>query len=120
MQFDSLLRGEILLFHLELRRQIEQPHLLLLLRDHFIEKGKMVAEKDNARGVIDLCVLADVALKKDSRHRRNVLVAETQIGLSKASVPRLYSRYTHVTLLVLHVPCKNLFRYGHRAIARFN
>ena len=49
VQLDSLLRGEILLLELELRRQIEQAHLLLLFRNHFVEKRQVVAKEQNAR-----------------------------------------------------------------------
>ena len=48
MQLDSLLRRKVLLLELELCRQIEQAKLLFLLRNHFIEKRQVVAEKDNA------------------------------------------------------------------------
>jgi hypothetical protein len=89
MQLDSLLGGEILLLEFELRRQIEQAELFFLFGNHFIEKGQVVAEKDNARGIVDLRVFADIAFEENRRHRRNVLVAETQVGLSKASIAGL-------------------------------
>ena len=48
VEFDPLLRREVLLFELELCCQIEQAKLLFLLRNDFIEKREVVAEKDNA------------------------------------------------------------------------
>ena len=37
--------GERLLLELELRRQIEQAHLSLLFRQHFVKKRQVIAEK---------------------------------------------------------------------------
>ena len=49
--------GEILLLQLQLRGQVEQPDLLLFFRDHFVEEGQVVAEKQDARGIVDLASL---------------------------------------------------------------
>ena len=45
MQLDSLFGCKILLLELELRGQIEQAQFLFLFRDHFIEKGQVIAKK---------------------------------------------------------------------------
>ena len=65
MQPDSLFLCELLLLQLELGRQIEQPEFLLFLRDHFIEKREVIAEKENARRVVDLRILAHVVLEEN-------------------------------------------------------
>src|ERR1700734_245521 len=110
MQLDSLLRGKILLLQLKLRRQIEQSQLLFLLGNHFIKKRKMVAEKDNARSIVHLRILANISFKKYSRHRRDVLMAEAQVCLSKPRVARLNRRNTNFALFAFHVPCEDFFR----------
>ena len=88
-RLDALLRGEILLLEFELGRQIEQAELLLLFGDHFVEKCQVIAEEQNARGIVDLRVLADVALEENRRHGRDVFVAEAEIGAGKAGVAGL-------------------------------
>src|SRR5208283_5612423 len=103
MQLDSLLCGKILLLELELRGQIEQAEFLFLFRDHFIEKCEMVAEKDNARGIVHLRIFADEPLKKDSSHRRDVLMAEAQIGAGKATVARLHVGHANLALRIQHM-----------------
>src|SRR5580693_8250031 len=107
MQFDSLPDSKVLLFELELGRQVEQTKLLFLLRDHFIEKREVVAKKNNARSIVDLRVFADIALKKDSRHRRDVLMAEAQVGLGESSVPGFHESNANATGFVDHVPRKD-------------
>jgi hypothetical protein len=89
VQLDALLGGEVLLLEFELRRQIEQAHLALLFGNHFVEKGQVVAEEHDARGVVHLRVFAQVAFEENRRHRRDVLVAEAQIGAGEAGVARL-------------------------------
>src|SRR6185437_14917881 len=69
MQLDSLLGCEILLLQLELRRQIEEAELLFFFRYHLIEEGQVIAEKQDAGGIVHLSVLANVALEEDRRHR---------------------------------------------------
>ena len=90
MQLDSLLRGEILLLEFELRRQIEQAELLLLFGNHFVEKCQVIAEKDDGGGIVDLGVFADIALEENRRHRRDVFVAEAQIGPGEAGIAGLH------------------------------
>ncbi len=40
--------GEIFLLQLQLRREIEQAHLALLFRQHFVEKRQVIAEEQDA------------------------------------------------------------------------
>src|SRR5262249_42867780 len=108
MQLDSLFRGKILLLEFELRGQIEQPDLFLLFGDYFVEKRQMIAEENDARSVVDLRILSDVMLKKDRRHRRNIFMAEAQIGAGKARVSRFDCRHSNLALLIHHVARKNL------------
>src|SRR5712691_6107178 len=89
VQANSLLRGEILLLEFELHRQIEQAELLLFFGNHFVEKCEVVAEEDDARGIVDFRILTHVAFEENRRHRRNVLVAEAEVGAREAGVPRL-------------------------------
>ena len=81
---------EILLLQLELRGQIEQAELFLFFRDHFVEEGQVVAEEQDAGGIVDLGVLAHVALEENGRHGRDVFVAEAQVGAGEAGVAGLY------------------------------
>src|SRR5579862_3280110 len=74
----------------------------------------MIAEENNARGIVDLCIFAHVVLEKDGGHRRNVLMAEAQVSASKASIAGLYSRHSDFASLVDHVPGKNLLGKIHR------
>src|SRR5208337_4739618 len=64
MQPDSLLLRELLLLQFELRGQVEQADFLLFFRNDFIEKRQVIAEKQDARGIVDLGVFADVVLKE--------------------------------------------------------
>ena len=89
MQFDSLLLREVFLLQLELRRQIEQPHLFLFLRDHFIEEGEMVAEEADAGSVVHRNILADILLIENGSHGRDVLMTEAQIDGSEPRISRL-------------------------------
>src|SRR6266478_79858 len=86
MQLDSLLRREILLLELELGSQVEEAQFLFLFRDHLIEEGEVIAEKQDARRIVDLRILADVALEEDCRHGSDVFMAETEIGAGEAGV----------------------------------
>ncbi len=85
----SLLLGEILLLEFELRGQIEQAELFLLFGDHLVEKCQVIAEEQDAGGIVDLGVFADIALEEDRRHGRDVFMAEAQIGAGKSGVARL-------------------------------
>src|SRR5262249_25080012 len=94
VQLDSLPLREILLLELELSGEIEQPHLAFFLGKNFVEEGQMVAEEDNSRRIVDFGVFAEKMLEEDSCHRRDVLVAEAQIGSGKTRVARLHVRHT--------------------------
>ena len=113
VQFDSLLLREILLLQLELRGQVEQPHFFLFFGDHFVEKGEMVAEEANARGIVHRNIFANVLLVKDGSHRRDVLMAEAQIDAGKASVARLDRCHFDLAFGSNHVPSKDLLRESH-------
>ncbi len=120
MQLDSLLRREILLLQFELRRQIEQAKFLLLLRNHFVEERQVIAEKEDTRGIVHLCILTHIALKKDRRHRRDILVAETQVGLRKTRIAWLHRSDANLALFVLHVPREDFLRQRHAALGSLN
>src|ERR1700677_3227625 len=77
----------------------------------------MVAEKNDARSIVHLRVLAYVVLKKNGRHRRHVLMAEAQIGLGKPRVTRLHAGHANAALFLHHMPRENLLRHGHRPFA---
>src|SRR5262249_54389517 len=115
MQLDFLLLREFLLLELELGREIKQAEFLLLLGNDFIEKGQVIAEEENGCGIIDLGVFPDVVLKEDCSHRRDVLVAEPQVGASKTCVAGFDGRNTNFSLLVQHMARKDLFGHSHRA-----
>src|ERR1035438_4901212 len=117
MQADSLLLSEILLLYFQLRRQVKQAQLLLLLGNHLIKKRQVIAEKQNARRIIYLRILADVALKENRCHRSNVLVAEAQIGARESRIARLDRLHANFALLIEHVAGKDLFRQRHGAKA---
>ena len=74
----------------------------------------MVTEKQNARRVVHLGVLAHVALKENGGHGRDVFVAEAQVGAGKAGVARLHAWDAHVPLFVDHVPREDLLAQCHR------
>ena len=121
MQLDSLLRGEILLLELELGGQIEQAQFLFLLRNHFIEKGQVIAEKQNARGIVHLRIFANIALEENRRHRRNVLVAEAQVGPGETGIARFDRRQRRRSpLLVHHVAGKDFLAPGHGTPGRLD
>ncbi len=117
MQLDSLLGSELLLLQFELRRQIEQAKFLFLLGNHFVEKRQMVAKENNARSVVYLRILTDVALEKNSRHRRHILVAKSQVGLRESGVPGLYCSHTDFSPFINHMSREYLLRQGHGASA---
>src|SRR5581483_9925865 len=89
VQADSLLFGEVLLLELQLRGQVEQAHPALLLRDHVVQEGEMVAEEQDGGGIVDLGVLAHEVLEKDGGHGGDVLVAEAEVGGCKPCISRL-------------------------------
>jgi hypothetical protein len=97
--------------------QIKQTKLLLFLRNHFIEKRQVVAEKENARRIIDLRVLADVTLKKNGRHGRDIFMAETQIGAGKSSIARFHACNPDLAFFINHVPREYLLGQGHGMLA---
>src|SRR5271166_5437929 len=76
----------------------------------------MIAEKNNARGIVDLRILANVVLKENRCHRSNVLVAETQVSLSKSGITWLYAGNANAAAFVHHVPREDFLRYRHRPL----
>src|ERR1700680_2850880 len=118
MQPNSLLGREILLLEFELRRQIEQAELLLFFRNDFVEKCQMVAEKDDARRIVDLRLLSHIPLKENRSHRRDVLVAEAQIGAGETGVAWFHRWHADLTALTDHVPRKDFLGQRHRSCGR--
>ena len=115
MQPDAARFREILLLQLQLGRQVEQSHLAFLFRQHFVEKREVVAEEQDAAGVVDRLVLAQVVLVEDRRHGRDVLVAEAQIGTGEPGVARLDGFDADLAFAVQHVAGEDFLRDGHRA-----
>ena len=67
VQFDSLLFGKLFLLQLQLRGQIEQPHLFLFFGNHFVEEGEMVAEKADGRSIVHRNIFANILLIENRR-----------------------------------------------------
>ena len=80
----------------------------------------MVPEKANTRSIIHRLVFAHVVFVENSRHRRDVLVAESQVDPRKAGVPGLHRLHPKLSLGRDHVPGKNLFRQRHWPFLRFD
>src|SRR6266481_6026084 len=120
MQLDSLLLRKVLLLELELRREIKQAELLFLFRNDFIEKREVIAEEENACGVVHFGIFAYIALKKHGGHGCYVFMAETEVGASKPGIAGLDARHPRLTLLVEHVPRENLLGQRHRTLFRFD
>src|SRR5712692_7048802 len=91
VQPDAALFGKILLLQLELRRQVEQTHLALLLREHFVQKRQVVAEENDRRGIVHRSIASRQLIEEDGCHGRDVFMAEAQIGASESGVSRLHS-----------------------------
>ena len=77
----------------------------------------MVAEKQNARWIIHLGILAHITLKENCCHRSDVFVTEAQISAGKARVGRFDKLDSGLTLFVKHVPGKYLLRHCHGALS---
>ena len=113
VQPNSLLAGEVLLLELELCGQIEQAKLFLLFRNHFVQKRQVIAEEQNGRGIVHLRVSANIMIKKDRRHRRDIFMAEAQVRTRKSGVSGLDRRHADFALLVDHVSGKDLLGQRH-------
>src|SRR5579862_7485063 len=120
MQLDSLLGGEILLLEFELGCEIEQAELFLLFRYDFVEKGEVVAEEDNASGIVYPGVFADVVLEENRGHWRDVFVAEPQVGFGKAAIARLHGSDSGFASFMEHVASKDFFGDGHGPVCSLN
>ena len=131
VQLDALRLGEFHLLQLELRGQVEQPHLFLFFGNHIIQKREMVAEKQDGRLVVHRRVFAHVMLVKDRGHWGDVLMAEAQIGAGKSGVARLHVRHANFRLrrfflcgagalarVIQHMLRKNLLSNRHRTFSR--
>src|ERR1700730_6033682 len=89
MQLDALLGCEVLLLELALRSQVEEAEFLFLFRDYLIEERQVVAEEQNAAGIVHLGILTDIALKENCGHRRDVFMAKAQISAGKTGIAGL-------------------------------
>src|SRR6185503_11259230 len=56
---DTFPLRKLALFQLELRGQVEQAHLPLLLRENFVEERQVIAEEHDRRRIIDRRILSD-------------------------------------------------------------
>src|SRR5215467_1961025 len=129
MQANAFAFCEFSLLELQLGREIEQPHLALLLGEDFIEKGEMIAEEEHRTRIVDGRIFPDELIEEYGSHRSHVFVAEPKISASKARIGGLDARNTDAwicgTLLSRtnvgissyvsigrsnHVSGKNLFR----------
>ncbi len=106
--------AKVFLLELQLARQIEQAHLLLLLRHHFVEEGEVIAEEHDRAGIGDRLFFAEEVLEEDRRHRRDVLVAEAQIGARETGIARLNGLDANLVGAVQHVAREDLLGDGHR------
>src|SRR5580692_2241103 len=116
MQPDSLLIRKILLLQLELRRKVQEPDLLLLFRNHFVEKRKMIPEKSDRGSIIHLCIRAYIVLEKDGRHRRHVFMTKAKVDLGESRVARLYGWHADPSIGCQDVFRENLLGQRHRAL----
>src|SRR5258708_2199218 len=96
MQSDPFPHCKFALLQLELCREIEQAHLALLLREDFVEKGQMVAEEEDGTGIVDGSIASDELIEEDRCHRRDVFVAEAQVGARETRVAGLDGGYTEL------------------------
>src|SRR5580658_8642536 len=113
VQFDSLSPGKFLLLQPELRRQVQQPHLLLFFRNYLVEKSKMIAEKTNAGGVVHRNIFSDILLVKNRCHRSDIFVTEPQIDASETGIAWLDRCDAYLAIGRNHVPGKNLLCERH-------
>ena len=76
----------------------------------------MIAEHQNGARIGHLRVFADELLEKDRRHRRDVLMTETDIGEYESLIARLYRRHADLRLCGIHHPAtrENFLAQGHR------
>ena len=65
-------------------------------------------------GIGDRRVLAEKVLEENRRHRRDVFVAEAQIGARESGVAGLYRLDADLVGAVHHVARENFLRDGHR------
>src|SRR5438132_3675204 len=86
MQADPLPRCKFALLQLELRRQIEQAHLALLLGEDFVEKRQMVAKEEHRNRIVHWSVASDQLVEENRRHWSYVFVAEAQVGAGETGV----------------------------------
>ena len=64
-------------------------------------------------GIGHLRIFAQEVLEEDRGHRRDVLVAEAQIGAGEAAVAGLHRLHADFAGVVQHVPREDLLRDGH-------
>ena len=114
VQLDSARLGEVFLLQLQLGRQVQQAHLALFFRQHFVEEGEVIAEEHDGAGVGDWRVLAQKVLEENGRHRRDVFMTKAQIGARESSIAGLHRLDTNLVGAVHHVARKNLLRDRHR------
>ena len=115
MQLDPLALRKPLLFDLELRRQVEQPQLLFLFRNDFVEEGQVIAEEKDGRRIIDLRIFPDVMLEENRRHGRDVLMTEAQISTGETGIARLHCRHANCSVFIKHVLREDFLCESHRA-----
>src|SRR5271157_1479736 len=115
VQLDAARFRKIFLLQLQLVRQIEQAHLALFFREHFVQKREVVAEEHDRARIRDRLVLAEKMLEENGRHGRDVFVAEAQIGAGESGIAGLHGLDANMIRVTQHVTRENLFRDGHGA-----
>src|SRR3954447_6072645 len=80
VQLDALGLAERFLLELELSGQIQKADLFLFLGDDLVKESEVVAEEEDALGIVDRRLFAHVLLVEYRRHGRDVLVAEAKVG----------------------------------------
>src|SRR6185437_3235361 len=120
VELDPLLLREGPLLFLELIGDVEETFLDPLRRHRLTQEGEVVAEQEDRAGIEHPFVLADQLFEEDRRHRRDVLVAEPDVGHHEAFVPRLHRRNADLALRRIHDPVtgQHLFAERHRTAWR--
>src|SRR5208337_877984 len=115
VQLDAARFRKIFLLQLQLVRQIEQAHLALFFREHFVQKREVVAEEHDRARIRDRLVLAEKMLEENGRHGRDVFVAEAQIGAGESGIAGLHGLDANMIRVTQHVTRENLLRDRHGA-----
>src|SRR5258705_7131398 len=89
IQFDLLLRSKTLLSSSQAVSSFKEAHLAMLGRHNPAKKGQVIPESKNRLRLGHARMRTQRLLEKGLRHRRYILVRETNVGDSKQCVARL-------------------------------